>query len=130
MEKKMIDSRRELLEHVTKAIDAIQIICSDSRTPLAEAIKLVRPLRRLTDCRRELEEPAFVLDSDTIEYSDTIAKLKKVGSTLKSDLRIRDEHIRFVALAEDAVSAARRIALRAIAPSPVSLPRGIALRLL
>ena len=107
----MGNSREELLERVSRSIDIMQDIHADSRTPRAAAMKLVDPIRALTDYRRALRKEIFIVAADNPAYATAVASLKQVTDTLATDLVAHERHMQFVSQAAQAAAAVFKVAI-------------------
>jgi len=102
----MGNCREELLERVTRSIDILRDIQSDSRTPLNAAIAVVEPLRKLTDYRRAMRIKEFHIAAQNPAYGTAVASLMQVTNTLATDLDTYEKHMEFV---EQVVQAAAAV---------------------
>lgn len=101
MSENVIESERtfdceEFLERLTRAIQTCEAIHNDSRTPVADAVKLMDHIRLLHKLRRALRRAAFEEASGSEEFTAAMASLKEINEVIKADVMRHQKTMAFV----------------------------------
>ncbi len=97
--------REELLERTKRALQTMQAIHNDSRTPLEDAIALMPHIRKLTDLRRALRREAYQTAAASEKFQGAILALTKVNLAIKADVIRHKRFMEFISNAATATSA-------------------------
>jgi hypothetical protein len=100
----------ELLLGIGRAVEALEVVQSDSHTPARIALEIVDPLRRLTDCRRALRARAFEIAADDPAFVEASHRLQDLTDAVTSDLNVFESQAALVRSAAKAAESVLRIA--------------------